>query len=181
MVRLKDCEKNYDNLMNAICYRQSLPLAFKFYCWNHFRRLPGHGWCNIKMNVDHLISSVHKRKMQLQLISKNDSVNQRGLSAWTNIIRNPFTRAGRNLGAPLHISSKASILYSVSGGESKPALVFWIFGQIGACFFWLFNKLKSRFYFCLQMFQFEMPNPTSKSNSILRNVAFFRLKFEIRR
>ena len=83
--------------------------------------LPGHGWCNIKINVDHLISSVHKRKMQLQLISKT--------IAWTNIIRNPFTRAGRNLEAPLHISSKASILYSVSGGDSKPTLVFWTCGK----------------------------------------------------
>ena len=114
--------------MNAIYYRQSLPLAFKFYCWNHFRRLPGHGWCNIKMNVDHLISSVCTNE------KCNFSWSQKTI-AWTNIIRNPFTRAGRNLGAPLHISSKASILYSVSGGESKPALVFWISGADWSLFF----------------------------------------------
>ena len=126
MVILKDCVKN--NRMNAIYYRQSLPLAFKFYCWNHFRRLPGHGWCNIKMNVDHLIWSVCTNE------KCNFSWSQKTI-AWTNIIRNPFTRAGRNLGAPLHISSKASILYSVSGGESKPALVFWIFGADWSLFF----------------------------------------------
>ena len=122
--------------MNAIYYRQSLPLAFKFYCWNHFRRLPGHGWCNIKMNVDHLISSVCTNE------KCNFSWSQKTI-AWTNIIRNPFTRAGRNLGAPLHISSKASILYSVSGGESKPALVFWIFGADWNLFFfgYLINSI----------------------------------------